>query len=64
MNVRVYRDGDLEAVCALWREVFPDAPAHNDPARDIAIKRGVQPERAQHQQVGFKSLRVSARHLS
>jgi len=27
--IRSYRDEDRSAVIALWRRVFPDAPAHN-----------------------------------
>lgn len=29
---------------ALWREVFPDAPAHNDPVTDIKSKLNIQRE--------------------
>jgi ribosomal protein S18 acetylase RimI-like enzyme len=44
MEVRPYRDADLDDVVALWRRVFPDAPPHNDPIRDVARKLGCQPE--------------------
>ncbi|MGI9304320.1 MAG: GNAT family acetyltransferase [Gammaproteobacteria bacterium] len=44
MDIRTYRDTDQQAVADLWREVFPDAPAHNVPERDIAIKLAVQRE--------------------
>jgi ribosomal protein S18 acetylase RimI-like enzyme len=42
MEIRPYRESDEEAVVALWREVFPDAPAYNDPREDIARKIRVQ----------------------
>ena len=44
MQVRSYTESDEPAVVALWREVFPDAPARNDPRRDIQRKRETQPE--------------------
>ena len=44
MRVRAYCDIDHDGVVSLWREVFPDAPARNVPALDIARKRNVQPE--------------------
>jgi len=44
VEVRGYRDADRDAVVALWREVFPAAPAHNGPLEDLARKRAVQPE--------------------
>ena len=44
MEIRPYSECDEEQVVALWREVFPDAPPWNDPARDIAHKRAVQPD--------------------
>jgi ribosomal protein S18 acetylase RimI-like enzyme len=44
LEIRPYDDADRDAVIALWREVFPDAPAHNDPARDIERKLSVQRE--------------------
>jgi ribosomal protein S18 acetylase RimI-like enzyme len=42
--VRVYEEGDEAGVVALWREVFPGAPAHNVPEEDIARKLEVQRE--------------------
>jgi ribosomal protein S18 acetylase RimI-like enzyme len=42
--VRPYDEADEAAVVALWREVFPDSPPWNDPARDIERKLSVQPE--------------------
>jgi ribosomal protein S18 acetylase RimI-like enzyme len=42
--IRPYENTDQEGLIALWREAFPDAPAHNDPATDIARKLGVQRE--------------------
>ena len=44
MNVRPFAEGDADAVAALWREVFPDAPSWNDPLRDIERKLAVQRE--------------------
>jgi ribosomal protein S18 acetylase RimI-like enzyme len=43
IEVRAYRDRDHVEVVALWRLVFPDAPARNEPVLDIARKLGVQP---------------------
>ena len=44
MEIRAYRSPDHDAVVQLWRTVFPDAPARNDPVRDIQRKTSVQPE--------------------
>jgi ribosomal protein S18 acetylase RimI-like enzyme len=44
IKVRPYESGDEEGVVGLWREVFPEAPAHNDPHADIHSKLQVQPE--------------------
>lgn len=44
MHVRCYQPSDHDAIVALWRAVFPDAPPRNDPVRDIARKLAVQPE--------------------
>lgn len=44
MEIRPYRDDDLAPVLALWRTVFPDAPAHNVPEDMIARKLLVQRE--------------------
>jgi len=44
MDVRPFCKQDHDAVVALWREVFPNAPARNDPVRDIRRKLEVQPE--------------------
>ncbi len=44
MKVRPYRSADHDAVVALWRTAFPNAPARNDPVLDIRRKLGVQPE--------------------
>ena len=35
---------DARGLVALWREVFPNAPAHNDPHTDIQHKLTVQPD--------------------
>lgn len=42
--IRPYQEIDQAAVLALWRRVFPDNPAHNDPLLDIQRKLTVQPE--------------------
>lgn len=44
MDLRPFRKEDHDAVVTLWREVFPNAPARNDPSRAIAAKLEVQPE--------------------
>jgi ribosomal protein S18 acetylase RimI-like enzyme len=44
VRVRSYQPSDHDAIVALWRSVFPDAPRRNDPVRDIARKLAVQPE--------------------
>ena len=43
-EIRPYREADEAAVAALWREVFPDDPRHNQPERDIWRKLAVQRE--------------------
>jgi len=43
-TVRPFQDRDEPAVVVLWRAVFPNGPARNDPANIIARKRRVQPE--------------------
>lgn len=42
--IRPYMQRDEPMVVDLWRTVFPGAPAHNDPVRDIHTKLRVQPE--------------------
>lgn len=44
MEIRSYSESDEAAVAALWREVFPDAPAWNHPETDIRRKLAVQRE--------------------
>jgi ribosomal protein S18 acetylase RimI-like enzyme len=44
LKIRPYHEDDQDAVIKLWKKVFPDAPPHNNPARDIKTKREVQPE--------------------
>jgi ribosomal protein S18 acetylase RimI-like enzyme len=44
IELRPYELEDEEDVVGLWREVFPDSPAHNDPHRDIRLKLQVQPD--------------------
>jgi ribosomal protein S18 acetylase RimI-like enzyme len=43
MNIRPFQDADESAVIALWHACALTRP-QNDPARDIARKRTVQPE--------------------
>lgn len=43
-RIRVYQPTDRPGVAALWRRVYPDAPAWNVPEEDIARKLTVQPE--------------------
>ncbi len=44
VNIRPYTEADKPGVIALWRMVFPEAPAWNDPAADIRRKLTVQPD--------------------
>lgn len=44
IEIRPYKHTDEEEVIELWRTVFPDAPAHNDPTVDIYTKLNIQPE--------------------
>ncbi len=44
MEIRPYRYTDEREVIELWRIVFPNAPAHNDPGNDIRSKLKIQPE--------------------
>ena len=44
MIIRPYESADLDEVIALWKVVFPNAPAHNDPFSDIQYKLKIQPE--------------------
>ncbi len=44
IEIRPYIESDEPGVVSLWREVFPDAPAHNVPEEDILRKLEVQPE--------------------
>ncbi len=43
-EIRPFRESDLGAVVQLWKRVFPDAPAHNEPVADIRLKLSVQSE--------------------
>lgn len=43
-EIRPYENEDEASVANLWREVFPDAPAWNDPVWDIRRKLTVQAE--------------------
>jgi ribosomal protein S18 acetylase RimI-like enzyme len=44
MHIRQYNDLDEPAVVALWREVFPDDPPHNNPATVVRRKGSFQRE--------------------
>ena len=44
MEIRSYREADEKAVVDLWRQVFPDAPAWNQPETDIRRKLSLQRE--------------------
>ena len=42
--IRSYEEADEPGIIALWRVVFPEAPAWNDPAADIRRKLSVPRE--------------------
>jgi ribosomal protein S18 acetylase RimI-like enzyme len=44
VDIRAFDERDREAVAALWREVFPDAPPWNEPLGDIERKLAIQRE--------------------
>jgi ribosomal protein S18 acetylase RimI-like enzyme len=44
IEIRPYQRTDEKKVVALWKAVFPNAPAHNDPTADIQSKLKIQPE--------------------
>jgi predicted N-acetyltransferase YhbS len=44
VEIRPYLESDEAAVAALWREVFPAAPAWNQPEANIQRKLAVQRE--------------------
>lgn len=44
LEIRPYSESDEAAVAALWREVFPNAPAWNHPETTIQRKLAVQRE--------------------
>jgi ribosomal protein S18 acetylase RimI-like enzyme len=44
VTIRPFHETDQEDVIGLWQKVFPDAPPHNNPAKDIKTKSAVQPE--------------------
>ncbi|NIS83174.1 MAG: GNAT family acetyltransferase [Anaerolineales bacterium] len=44
LEIRPYKRTDEREVIGLWRTVFPNAPAHNDPGDDIRSKLRIQPE--------------------
>ncbi|XDZ65946.1 GNAT family acetyltransferase [Alphaproteobacteria bacterium LSUCC0684] len=44
IHIRSYDDSDEEAVCALWKRVFPDDPPWNEPKAMLAQKKSFQAE--------------------
>ena len=44
ISIRPYTEEDRESVIKLWDKVFPGAPPHNNPARDLRTRREVPPE--------------------
>ena len=38
MNIRKFMPSDQDDLIALWRRVFPDDPAHNEPAQVLQAK--------------------------
>jgi len=44
IHIRLYDDSNEEAVCALWKRVFPDDPPWNEPKAMLAQKKAFQPE--------------------
>ncbi len=44
IHIRIYDDRDEDAVCALWRRVFPDDPPWNEPKAMLAQKTSFQAE--------------------
>lgn len=43
-SVRPYTDQDQDDLIRLWEKVFPGAPPHNNPAKDLRTRRDVPPE--------------------
>jgi ribosomal protein S18 acetylase RimI-like enzyme len=52
--LRPFKDDDLEGVVDMWRKVFPNAPAHNQPDQDIRRKLSVQRQLFLVAQLGFE----------
>ena len=42
LTIRSFTPDDEQEVIKLWKKVFPEAPAQNDPTKDIQIKLSVQ----------------------
>ena len=38
MEIRKYEQGDKDRLISLWRQVFPDDPPHNEPAKVLESK--------------------------
>lgn len=41
MNIRKYREKDRDQLIGLWKDVFPEDPAHNEPSKVIEQKLAV-----------------------
>jgi ribosomal protein S18 acetylase RimI-like enzyme len=41
ITIRPYTEQDQEQLIMLWEKVFPGAPPHNNPAKDLRIRRDV-----------------------
>lgn len=44
ISVRPFREEDQEDVLELWEVVFPGAPPHNNPVRDLRTRSEIPPE--------------------
>lgn len=44
ISIRPFREEDQQSVLELWDKVFPVAPPHNNPVRDLRTRREIQPE--------------------
>lgn len=38
MSIRKFQEKDRDSVVALWKQVFPDDPPHNEPSKVISAK--------------------------
>ncbi|MFL7812715.1 MAG: GNAT family acetyltransferase [Anaerolineales bacterium] len=44
ISIRPFREEDQQSVLDLWDKVFPGAPPHNNPVRDLRTRSEIQPE--------------------